>query len=349
MVPQRCPGAVVLPFDAPYYQQRYEELLVALDEISPAIEAQPPEVFYLDLTGLPYLDGEDPEGVLESVRVVIPALYSPRLGIASGKFAAWVAAHCATPARPVLVRDEEKAQFLQEVPSTLLPVSDEVARQLDRMGLRTLGRIARLPRSAMLSRFGWTGERLHRLVCGEDREPLTPYRPVPVIRETWPFSDPPTSAHFSLALEHLLQRAWSRPERGDRGVRQVRLQALLEAGDGWEQRVTLHQPTERPEHAAAELRRRLEAHLRDEEQHETREIGAAGAPARFLALRGRTGNARPPGPDPAPRALKGHRFSPPHLPCARPCRDGYLQARPAQGAVFPFPLARPTVEGSSVP
>src|SRR5690349_3862568 len=62
-VSQRCPGAVLLPFDSPFYLRRYEELLVGLDTITPVVEAEPFEVFYLDLTRLPHLDAEDPEQV----------------------------------------------------------------------------------------------------------------------------------------------------------------------------------------------------------------------------------------------------------------------------------------------
>ena len=260
-LPQRCPGALVLPFDAPYYQQRYEQLLQALDTITPLIEAQPLEAFYLDLTGLPHLDVEDPVQVQRAVQAVIPAPYLPRLGLASGKFTAWAAANRATSLRPLAVYDPEKRHFLRQAPSTLLPAEPETARQLDQMGLRTLERIARLPRSAMLSRFGWPGERLHRLACGDDREPLRPYQPEPVVRESWAFRSAPTTGHFYLALRQLIHRTWARPERGDRGVRGVLLQAVMESGDVWERRVILRQPTEQPEHAFGELRRRLETVL----------------------------------------------------------------------------------------
>lgn len=259
-IAQRCPRAVILPYDAHYYRGRYDELLAALDAVSPLIETQPLEVFYLDLTGFFGLDAEHPERVAEAVRACIPEHFAPHVGVAGGKFTAWVAASLATPLRPQGVTAEAQEVFLRQAPSSLLPVEPKMARRLDLLGLRTLGRIARLPRSSMLAQFGWEGERAHRLACGEDREPLTPHAPPPVIRETLVFPMPaPTTAHFNLALQQLLDRVCRRPERRNRAVRQVRLEAVLEEGEVWERTLTLRQPHEHGEQIYAELRRRLES------------------------------------------------------------------------------------------
>ncbi len=269
-----CPTAVTLPFDMPYYQQRHGALLEALDAVTPEIEAEPLEAFYLDLTGLPHLDPEDPlgmaEGVAEGVRLACassllslpPSRLPVRIGIAPGKFTAWVAAHHATPARPVVITEAERAAVLRETASSLLPVDAEMRRKLDLLGLRTLARIEKLPRSAMLAQFGRQGERAHRLACGEDREPLMASRPRLVIRETLEFGDhPPTVAHFHLALHTLLERLWARPERRGAAVRQVRMEAPQEAGDIWQRTLTLRRPHEGWLTALGELKRRLDGLL----------------------------------------------------------------------------------------
>ena len=258
-ISQRCPRAVILPFDAHAYRQRYEVLLAALDALTPLIEVQPLEAFYLDLTGLAELDAEHPEQVADAVREVIPERFSPRVGVASGKFTAWVAACMSSPIRPLGITDEAREVFLQEAPSSLLPVTPEVARRLDLMGLRTLGKIARLPRAAMLAQFGWPGERAHRLACGEDREPLLPHVPPALLRESLAFPMPAaTTAQFEFALRQLLERICRRPESRNRAVRQVRLEAVLEGGEVWERTLTLRQPSEQWDQIYAELRRRLE-------------------------------------------------------------------------------------------
>jgi len=262
MIPQRCAGVLTLPFDLGHYQQRHRELLLLLDALTPDVESQPLEALYLGLSGLPHVDPAAPERLLEAVRRLFPPCFTPRLGVAGDKFTAWVAANAATPVRPIAVRDEERELFLREAPSTLLPVSPETIRQLELLGLRTLGRVARVRRSALLARFGREGERAHRFACGEMREPLTPYRPSPVIREALRFpATAPTMEHFYLALHRLLMRVWARAERGGRGVRQVRLEALLEHGEVWARSLTLRRPAENWEEAFRELKRRLDGLL----------------------------------------------------------------------------------------
>jgi nucleotidyltransferase/DNA polymerase involved in DNA repair len=259
-VSQRCPGAQVLPFDEHHYRKRYEELLLALDALTPVIEPQPLEVFYLDLPRPPGPEAEGERREVGGLRELIPEPFPIRVGLAPGKFTAWVAAHYATAVRPVRVTEAELEVFLRDAPTHLLPVSPETARRLDLLGLRTLGRLRRVPRSALLAQFGWEGERAHRLACGEDREPLVPHAPPPVLRETLEFPMPaPTTAHFDLALHELLRRACDRSERRGRGIRQVRLEAQMEEGCRWERVLTLRRPHEDWQCIFAEVRRRLES------------------------------------------------------------------------------------------
>lgn len=73
--------------------------------------------------------------------------------------------------------------------SALQPSAD----QLDRMqmwGLRSVGDLARLPRSAVAARLGKTGLGLHELACGESRVPLYPSPPPPDVHEEQNLLDP---------------------------------------------------------------------------------------------------------------------------------------------------------------
>lgn len=257
----RCPGAATLPYDAPHYRREFQRLRAALDGLTPSVEARPLETFFLDLTGIRHVEGTDPLAVAAAVRRLLPPSYVPRVGLGPGRFTSWVAARAGTPTRPLIVERESAALFLEAAPTSFLPTDAETLRRLDLLGLRTLGHLQRLPRSAMLAQFGREGEYLHRLACGEDREPLDLATAPPIVRETLGFSAPATVAAFHVALQRLLRRLFARPERGQRGVRQVRLEASFEEGGAWEQTVTLRRPLERAEAAYDELRRRLESVL----------------------------------------------------------------------------------------
>lgn len=101
------------------------------------------------------------------------------LGVADGRLAAIVAARRAARhgvPRAVLAGDSER--FLAPVPVGVLADHADVPREtvevLARLGLGTLGAVARLDERALIDRFGATGERLHLIVHGADAESLLP-------------------------------------------------------------------------------------------------------------------------------------------------------------------------------
>ncbi len=89
-----------------------------------------------------------------------PDPLAPRVGIAGTHFAATLAAVHARPGAPVIVPPGGEAAFLAEVPSTLLTTDPDVRARLTRFGLRRIGAVAELPRSALIARFGDEGSRL---------------------------------------------------------------------------------------------------------------------------------------------------------------------------------------------
>lgn len=98
-----------------------------------------------------------------------------RAGIAGTRFAATVAAVLARPA-PILVPPGGEADFLAPHPSGLLTVDPDVRARLTRFGLRRIGPVAELARSALVARFGEEGARIHARACGEELEPFRPRR-----------------------------------------------------------------------------------------------------------------------------------------------------------------------------
>jgi hypothetical protein len=68
------------------------------------------------------------------------------------------------------------AEFLAPLPAGLLSRDPEVRARLERFGLRVIGQVAELPRSAMVARFGPDGELIHARSRGEETDPFRPRR-----------------------------------------------------------------------------------------------------------------------------------------------------------------------------
>lgn len=113
------------------------------------------------------------------------------IAIAANKAVAQVRARVLShEARSAIIPAGWERSALSPLPlSALLPS----AEQLDRMqmwGLRSIGDLARLPRSAVAARLGKTGLALHELACGESRVPLYPSPPPPEVSEEQSLLDP---------------------------------------------------------------------------------------------------------------------------------------------------------------
>jgi len=115
----------------------------------------------------------------------------PRAGIAGTSFAASVAAaHANGDGPPLLVPPGEDAAFLAPCPARLLTKDADVRARLARFGLRTIGQVAELPRSALVARFGDAGAVLAARARGEETERFRPRRAVDRLALSVPL-DPP--------------------------------------------------------------------------------------------------------------------------------------------------------------
>ncbi|MGZ8514931.1 MAG: DNA polymerase Y family protein [Candidatus Limnocylindrales bacterium] len=99
-----------------------------------------------------------------------------RTGIAGTRFTATIAAVRARPPEPIVVPVGGEAAFLAPHPSSLLTQDPDVRARLTRFGLRRIGAIAELARSALVARFGEEGARIHARARGEELEPFRPRR-----------------------------------------------------------------------------------------------------------------------------------------------------------------------------
>ena len=121
----------------------------------------------------------------------------PRPGMAGTRFAATVAAGHAEPRIPRIVAAGGDALFLAPLASSLLTPDPDIRARLARFGLRRIGQIAELPRSALVARFGEEGERLSARSRGEEIESFRPRRAPERLTLALPI-DPPVAETESL-------------------------------------------------------------------------------------------------------------------------------------------------------
>lgn len=138
-------------------------------------DIQQAAIFYLDLEALNQVD------TVSLARQAGQVLrertsFQSSFGIANSKFPASVAALYTDPAEPLNVLPGTEAEFLAPLPVYLLPIAEELHERLLRLGLTTIGSIARLPLSAALMQFGKQGYVLHRLAQGRDDRRVIPHQ-----------------------------------------------------------------------------------------------------------------------------------------------------------------------------
>jgi protein ImuB len=169
----RCPEVLVLDHDPLRDARAFEVVAGAVEAVTPRVELTRPGLCSFPTRGPSRYFGGDEALAGRVAALVAAAVPGPsRVGVADGPFAAALAA-----GRGVVVPPGETPAFLAPQPVTVLDDPD-LTDVLTRLGLATLGDLAALPRADLVARFGWPGERAHRLASGDDdRRPDT--RPPP--------------------------------------------------------------------------------------------------------------------------------------------------------------------------
>src|SRR4029079_5544618 len=133
------------------------------------------------------------------------------------------------------------------LPLTLLPLERDRYEELEELGVRTIGQLARLAGAAVAERLGSDGRRAWSLARAEQDGRVTPRRPATALHETLEF---PEAVGNELTLRRglavLLDRLLARPERAGRPPRKIAVWARLVGGASWRPQITLRAPTPRP-------------------------------------------------------------------------------------------------------
>ncbi|HTU77678.1 MAG TPA: hypothetical protein VMF09_02845 [Solirubrobacteraceae bacterium] len=242
----RCPDLVLLPGDPVRVAQEWEATLKALESIGAAVEPARPGLAYFEAGALRGLHGTQKATIAAARR----ALDRPvRLGAAPTRFCALAAALATRSSRPLVLEGSEARRWLAGRPVGLLGFradTEALIEPLARLGVRTLGELARLGRPALTDRFGAPGALAHGLACGED-SPLRPRRVEECLEESMAVGDASSGEALRRVLGVLVDRLLARSERRGRTLRSATLSASLLAGGGWRERVVFRQALADPE------------------------------------------------------------------------------------------------------
>jgi protein ImuB len=160
-----CAGLVFMDDDPARDVRAFEPIVVALEAIVPAVEIVRPGVAAFGARGPARYYGS--EAALAQ-RVVDATGGEGNVGIADGFFAAEQAA-----LRGTIVPPNQTVAFVATLPVAAFG-DDDLASELRRLGIRTIGDFAKLPAAAVLARFGTYGAWAHRTARGVEDEPLFP-------------------------------------------------------------------------------------------------------------------------------------------------------------------------------
>jgi protein ImuB len=167
-----------------------------------------------------------------------------RIGIASSKLAAEIAAQQAADADPAIVPPGDEAAFLAPLPLARLAPEVDLATTLGRWGITSIGELAKLPAAEVASRLGEAGRALHAVARGLDPRPLAPREPPRDFREglelEWPLA---TLEPFLFLARAALDRLCRRLEAEGLGCARLGIALALEPAGADERAIALPAPT----------------------------------------------------------------------------------------------------------
>lgn len=173
----RCPDLLVLQHDPDAELRAFEPILRAMADVVPGVHLVRPGVAAVRIQGAARFYGSEARAAQElahAVRRVHPD-HAPdvRVAVADGLFAAEQAAYQGVEVVP----PGGSPGLLADLPVTVIAEAagdPRMANVLRRMGIRTVGALAGLPREHVFDRFGAAGLRAHQLACGLDAPILNP-------------------------------------------------------------------------------------------------------------------------------------------------------------------------------
>ncbi len=205
-----CPDAVFVPPDFTRYRAASQIVRSIFARHTDLIEPLSLDEAYLDVTEnktqLP-----SATAVAEHIRAAIfsETQLTASAGIAPNKFLAKIASDWRKPNGQFVIRPGDVEAFLTELPVGVVPgVGKVMAAKLEALGIRLVGDLRGVGRTALEQRFGRWGARLHELSMGIDERRVAPNQPTQSISSEDTFAVDLLLTDLAPAIRELADRTW---------------------------------------------------------------------------------------------------------------------------------------------
>ena len=235
-------------------------LAVWCERYTPLAAPDPPEGVWLDITGCAHLHAGGEAGLVADLAERLQqANIDARIAVAGSTGAAWALAHAPGNDSKFVLPPGEEPLALPKLPTGSLRLDAGTLAGLRRVGLRTIGEIARLPRADVSIRFG--AGLLTRLdqAFGRAEEAIAWPRAAAPFLESINFADPiGTPEDLARALALLAARLCVRLEAAMLGGQNFVAQCVRVDGQASRIAVTTAQPSRDAAHLVELLTEKLE-------------------------------------------------------------------------------------------
>ena len=229
---------------------------LAPGDVGPLVEGPEPGSIFIGMDGMQLIYPDD-KALVAAVRNIVSD-YAPRMGVASNKFLASLAARYSS-GNDCRVLGKDTGAFLKDLPCDVLPVSLKSRNKLREFGLATLGQVAAIPSGPCRSQFGPEGQRIWDLARGVDDTPLYPRNMEQNIEENAALPSVTVSLDVILvSIEALLGRLFDGGTFNGKGIRSLTLWTRTWNAEHWEKTINFKEPALDVRTAMSRIKRTLE-------------------------------------------------------------------------------------------
>ena len=171
-----CPEAIVLRGNSGTYT-KYSDLITEIIQSEvPAFEKASIDEFYADLSGMDQFFGTYKFASELRTKIIRESGLPISLGLSINKIVSKVATGEAKPNNQIKIDQGYEKQFLAPLPIRKIPmVGDKTGLTLQRLGIRIVSDLQKLPEELLLQTLGKTGGIIWRRAQGIDHSPVITY------------------------------------------------------------------------------------------------------------------------------------------------------------------------------